>query len=211
MVKKKPISQSAFFVGLIFCFAGVLIALFASGAATGPFQSPVANKLERDIARIMDPVSQDLDLVSLGQFEKTGNLNTGRTDHTATLLPNGLVLAVGGEDPNFNVIASAELYDPITASWTNTGSLNTGRRNHTATLLPDGLVLVAGGQDSSSVSSSAEVYDPTSGTWTITGSLKTARSNHTATLLPNGIVLVTGGVDSNFNALASTELFDPAT
>ena len=94
MVKKKPISPSAFFVGLILCFAGVFIALFASGAATGPFQPPVANKLQRNIARMMEPVSQDLDLVSLGQFEKTGNLKTGRTDHTATLLPSGLALAV---------------------------------------------------------------------------------------------------------------------
>jgi hypothetical protein len=51
---------------------------------------------------------------------------------------------------------------------------------------------------------------PASGTWTATGSLNTARYFHTATLLPNGMVLVAGGTDG-VNALASAELYDPAS
>jgi hypothetical protein len=46
--------------------------------------------------------------------------------------------------------------------------------------------------------------------WEYTGSLKTARFHHTATLLPDGRVLVAGGEDQK-NALASAELYDPAT
>src|ERR1044071_10354988 len=42
-----------------------------------------------------------------------------------------------------------------------------------------------------------------------TGSLATPRSGHTATLLPNGAVLVAGGYEEA--ALATTELYDPAT
>ena len=124
-----------------------------------------------------------------GTWTLTGNLNTARYYHTATLLSNGMVLVTGGE----NAFPNAELYDPASGTWTVTGNLNTGRAAHTATLLPNGMVLVAAGDDSSHTpSSSAELYDPASGGWTLTGSLNAARSYHTATLLSNGMVLVAG-------------------
>ena len=145
-----------------------------------------------------------------GTWTVTGSLNTARTDHTATLLPNGKVLVAGGEDANFNVVASAELYDPANGSWTATGSLNSVRRNHTATLLTNGKVLVAGGVGGSgNVLTDTELYDPASGTWTATGSLNSERYVHTATLLPDGKVLVAGGLD-NIGFSSSAELYDPA-
>ena len=81
-----------------------------------------------------------------GTWTETGDLITARWDHTATLLPDGMVLVAGGKN---NVpLASAELYDPASGTWTATGSLVAdARQTHTATLLPNGKVLVAGGQD----------------------------------------------------------------
>src|SRR5262249_31975287 len=95
-----------------------------------------------------------------GTWSETGSLNTARQVHTATLLPNGMVLVAGGTDGFGATLGSAELYDPDTGVWSTTGSLNTGRFSHTATLLPDGTVLVAGGSAMGHVSlASAELYD----------------------------------------------------
>ena len=134
----------------------------------------------------------------------TGNLNTGRTNHTATLLSNGRVLVIAG-DAGGN---SAELYDPVSGAWSNTGRLNTGRESQTETLLPNGKVLVAGGRDNNGVFKSAELYDSATGMWSNTGSLNKARYSHTATLLPNGKVLVAGGDVFDGN---TAEVYDPAT
>ena len=146
----------------------------------------------------------------------TGNLNTGRVNHTATLLQNGKVMVAGGSNyySGGGVLKSAELYDPSTGTWSYTGNLNTSRYNHAATLLPNGKVLVAGGYDGRppNILNSAELYDPATGTWSLTGSLNTPRAGWlTATLLLNGKVLVVGGVNNNGVLTNSAELYDPAT
>jgi Galactose oxidase, central domain len=80
-----------------------------------------------------------------GTFTPTGNLTADREEHTATLLPDGRVLIVGGASASQGTLASAEIYDPATGSFTATDSMTTPRSAQTATLLPDGTVLVAGG------------------------------------------------------------------
>lgn len=82
-----------------------------------------------------------------GTWTSTGSLITARSGFTPVILANGKVLVAGGISGNLGggMIASAELYDPATATWSATGSLSTARTNHTTTMLSNGKVLVTGG------------------------------------------------------------------
>jgi N-acetylneuraminic acid mutarotase len=162
-------------------------------------------------AELYDPAS--------GTWSPTGSMSVRRSFPTATLLPNGEVLVAGGtpDISSNNAVASAELYNPASGTWSPTGSMHTARFIDTATLLPTGQVLVAGGAPSVLVPftstfqsvASAELYDPTTGTWTHTGSMRDARTTQAATLLANADVLVAGGIDGRGRTvLRSAEIYD---
>lgn len=170
-----------------------LVGLFgASTLATGPIR----------------PASARADASS---WSYTGSLNTPRSYHTATLLSDGKILVAGGGSflgNAFHPLDSAELYDPVTGTWSITGRLKVPRNFHTATLLRDGrLLLVAGAFGANS----AELYDPKKGKWSRTQSLQGARYGHTATLLGNGKLLVAGGYDELTDPINTAELYDPDT
>lgn len=141
-----------------------------------------------------------------GTFTLTkGSLKNARSEHTATLLPNGKVLVVSGRNGS-TYPATAELYDPATDAFADTLSAPlSNRATHTATLLNNGKVLIAGGNRSGNLNT-AELYDPATDAFTATGILTMPRALHTATLLPNGKVLLVGGA-----ATLAAELFDSAT
>jgi hypothetical protein len=80
---------------------------------------------------------------SAGSFAATGNLIEPRWAHTATLLPDGTTLIVGGAGRS--VLQSAELYDASRRTFRATGNLLAARRFHSATLLRDSRVLITGG------------------------------------------------------------------
>jgi hypothetical protein len=96
-------------------------------------------------------------------FSPAGTLATARASHTATLLPDGRVLVVGGTGPTADGsarLASAELWDPLTATFSPAGDLAEGRDGHSATLLADGRVVVLGGSGAKdgATLASAEVW-----------------------------------------------------
>ena len=145
----------------------------------------------------------------LHTFTPTGNLNVARCGHTATLLPSGKVLIVGGG--NDQSLASAELYDSQTATFTPMGMMAVSRQGHTATLLKNGSVLIVGGNRDEK--HSAEIFNGKLERFEPTGNLNTNRVGHTATLLPDGRVLIAGGAKTEERGrvvLASAELYDPA-
>jgi hypothetical protein len=179
--------------------------------ATGSF--PITVQVRDSRGEESAPATFTIQVFSHG-FKATGSMETGRMEHTVTLLSNGTVLVAGGFPDgydfhwNVNALATAELYDPNSGAFAPTGSMQTARTNHTATLLSSlllnrGKVLVTGGG-----TETAELFDPSTGTFTATGSMETSRSFHTATLLNDGRVLITGGLGAT-GVLATAELFDP--
>jgi hypothetical protein len=84
-------------------------------------------------------------------------------------LPDDTVLALGGESEKnggniANAVYAAELWSPLTQTWTTMSSMHTPREYHgTALLLPDARVLVSGmGSDFGKVpdEKNAEFYSP---------------------------------------------------
>jgi RHS repeat-associated protein len=128
---------------------------------------------------------------------------------TATLLPSGQWLLLGGQGKN-GPVSTATLQNPFTGASTTlkTGMLS-ARAFHSATLLPNGLVLVVGGTGPhGAAAQTAEIFDPSS---RVAGALVAdllPRAHHTSTLLTDGTVLIAGGVAANGAPLASVELWN---
>src|ERR1051325_9218064 len=128
------------------------------------------------------------------QVQPTGPMQVPRQGHTATLLPDGRVLIVGGMATNV-LLDSIEFYDPATQTFSIAGdpaapsTLATARVGHTATLvtLADNThrVIIAGGV----VADGSSAYDKT----------------------PSKRVKIAGGSVTRVVKSASIEIFDPAT
>jgi hypothetical protein len=152
--------------------------------------------------------------IRLQGFIATGSMLTGRQSLAMTRLVNGTVLVTGGIGSS--PLRSAELYDPVTGTFSATGGMLDARQDHTSTLLGNGKVLVIGGEGGAGGGTpllTSELYDPASATFAPSGSMATPRTAHAATVLADGRVLVTGGQwnTAATSILQTAALYDPAT
>ena len=122
------------------------------------------------VSEISEPTPAATSEPPIGSPSAPGSSNEARTEHTATLMPDGTILAVAGTGDD-DELTSAEYYDPSTGLWTLVAPISEARAGHTATLLSDGRVLVAGGGGVGSVTPTTELYDPGSQSWTIAAPL----------------------------------------
>lgn len=137
----------------------------------------------------------------------------------ATLLPDGRILAAGGLSVTGAAVQTAELYDPVTRSWSSTGLLGTPRWQLDAVTLDNGKALFAGGASgfaAGAVLATAELYDPATGTFSPTANnLSVARQGYGISRLNDGRILISGGSTAG-NQLGGTgitavDIYDPDT
>jgi len=190
------------------------------GGFDGPGPDPVAK------AMTYDPASST--------WKSAPSMSRARNSATATPLADGRVLVTGGYDrkvvqlPNpdqqpfcclridITALATSEMFDAKTSSWSSAGNLGHARYGHQAVTLMDGKVLVVGGQDQpgnpAAYLASAELFDPSTGTWAGAGDIEAPRSGFTLTALADGRALLAGGLaPDGVTVLRSTLLYDPHT
>ncbi|MCX5794155.1 MAG: hypothetical protein NTY77_01495 [Elusimicrobia bacterium] len=160
-----------------------------------------------------------------GIWLPTGDMISPRSNHTATTLPDGNVLALGGY-ANGVVQKTAEVYYSTAAVWRRVPDMPEGRWLHTATLMQDGRVLVVGGQNESSLLTTVQIFNSVNSCWEgsagspcpfpynntpapLPGAPTPRVRYHTATLLMDGRVMLVGGNDGNWE-IGNVWLYDPA-
>ena len=134
--------------------------------------------------------------------------------HTATLLPNGDVLIVGGsikDGTGSDVIQKkAYRYQTSTGAFVSAGAMAEERESHTATLLSNGKVLVTGGTSNKTYLDTTEIFEPASMKWTAGPKMNQSRWDHAAVRLKNDWVLLSGGFGYS-DSIPSVSLYDPSS
>lgn len=157
--------------------------LVTGGAETVNFIGPVS-----DQAAVVD--------VDAATVTARGPMNAARAEHTATLLPDGSVLIVGGRDGNGLPQASTELYLNTTFRLFDADALAQARMSHQAVPLSGGDLLLSGGTMDTGVdffpATKLTLIDQTGAVFDLADT-PVGRSAHPAVKLDARTVLLVGG------------------
>ncbi|MCG8404583.1 MAG: hypothetical protein MI923_05235 [Phycisphaerales bacterium] len=164
--------------------------------ATGTNPGTPINSVE-----IFDPLT--------GTIQAGPAMSTQRTDHTASLLPDGRVVVAGG--------GTWQIFDPTTDTWSVSFALQRTRAAHAAVALPDhdgpGLhrvLLIAGNGNGSTT---LELLNPDATMSTLlSATLTIGVDDLAATLLNDGTVLIVAGQHiTNGDTVDLSYRYDPVT
>ena len=197
---------------------------------TGGFDNGLRTNASTQKAEFYNPSSK--------AFEAAGTMVSGRALHGAIPLPDGAILITGGIDgpdqsDQYVNVASAEVFDPFTGTFTATQNNMSIARSGAAVaqvkVNGSSKVMVSfGGQADFngaffSTSSTSDLYDPMAGSFSAgpaspatcptdtivnPNGCAITRAGHTATVLSNGHVLIAGGIEATAVRFRSTEIYD---
>lgn len=171
------------------------------------------------------------------KFEEAGYLKHYTYSPNLTLMKDGKVFILGGNDEKAGMSGSAEIYDPKTKTTKLTSKMNYVREGCSVVLLNDGRILISGGEvspagrgkydhtlkpysyknkrgvvtktDGSKTSSDAEIYDPKIDKFTLIGNMNYQRKGHSSMLLHDGQILIVGGSrDWTIGPLLDKKVYD---
>jgi len=171
----------------------------------------VGNLGRRPEAELYDPRTD--------RWTATQSMQYGRATFGATTLKDGRILVVGGTSSSTYppIQAPAELFDPVSNTWSDAGLPLSPRDHPNLAVLEDGTVLMAGGNLMGSGANApgaylagAEFFSPATRSWSARGGMERVRGEATAVALADGRVLVAGGMTLS-SCPPATELYDPAT
>jgi len=161
-------------------------------------------------------------------------------------LPDGRILRAGGighppgesrAEHQFQLLASVDVYDPATNSWSEAPPMREARQFHAAAVGPEGRVYVFGGCACTAVAmvesddagslrealrnqlearrsvAATEVFDPAEGAWSEAAPMPRPRQMLAAAAGADGRIYVIGGVPSvaESESVDTVDVFDPAT
>lgn len=141
------------------------------------------------VLELFDPATNSVTALS-------AKLSQGRAGHTATLLPDGKVLIVGGYCGSGCAIKGDALYDPQSNTVSDISHAGDPPAHHAACPLGDGRVLITGGGNSAGTKAMAFSIKG-GGVWQALAPMQQARHQHTCSVLGDGSVLVVGGKEGS--------------
>lgn len=133
---------------------------------------------------------------------------------SVTLLADGRVLLTGEDNICYQPLCAdpgtswAEIYDPLTATFSRAGKMNWWNSVYTATLMLNGKVLFTGGDTYNGKPSTAEVFDPADASFTTIDPPPAGHAYGSSTLMPDGSVLVTGGLIPGGQPQGASDLYE---
>ncbi len=171
-------------------------------------------------AEIYDPAS--------GVISAAAEMSVHRVCPGSISLADGRVLVTGGalvtnaalleRGGTGGALRMAEVYDPAANTWSSVGATEIERYCPVGVRLRDGRALLTGGliwRAADYPMAVADTFELSSGEGVSADAMNDPRVGHKAVLLRDGRVLVIGGGDHRlghrWNALASSELYDPST